>query len=129
MAKSGSERRFQKRVADLGELFASDPENFHRVWTTLYKGWIDEVHFRANAQCRDSSTESIPAIYGVLNQARKIAMAVGAASDPKVADSLFHLQHVCAKEVARVTNPKLYRFENDCTSRLRERFVRNRARD
>ena len=129
MAKSASERRLQKRIADLSELFASDTENFHRVWTTLYKGWIDEVHFRANAQCRDSSPEAIPAIYAVLNQARKIAIAVGAATDSKVADSLFHLQHVCAKEVARVINPKLYRFENDCTSRLRERFVRNRARD
>jgi hypothetical protein len=129
MAKSASERRFQKRVADLGELFASDPESFHRVWATLVKGWLEEVHFRANAQCRDSSPEAIPAIYGVLNQARKIAVATGVAADPKVADSLFYLQHVCAKEVARITNPKLYRFENDCTSRLRERFVRDRVRD
>lgn len=129
MSMSGSKRRLQKRASELKILFASHPDNFYRVWTTLYKSWIDEVHFRLQAQRRDSSLESIPAIFGVLTHARSLARAADVLADPKVADSLVQLQHICAKAVALVTDPKLYRFDKDCSARMRERFVRYRVRD
>jgi hypothetical protein len=129
MAKSATERRLQKRSIELGKLFVSNPERFHLVWTTLCSGWIDEIHFRASSQRRDSSSRPIPAIYNVFLQARQLALFVGASGDPKVVESLSHLEHITAKAVAEVTDRNLYRFNNDCTVRLRERFVRNRARD
>jgi len=129
MAKSASERRFQKRAAELGELFAKEPESFLRVWNALFRNWAEEVRFREHAQLRESSPDPIPAIFGILNKARALAMAVGADRDPKVADTLRHLEHICAEAVSRVTDPRLYRFDRDCTARLREVSVCNRLRD
>ena len=129
MAKSASERRFQKRATDLGELFAKEPESFHRIWHALFKNWIEEVRFREHAQRRESSPDPIPAIFGIQDKARALALAVGAVSNPAIADALAHLEHICAQAVSRVTDPRLYRFDRDCTVRLREISVCNRARD
>lgn len=129
MAKSASERRFQKRATDFGELFAKEPESFQRIWHALFKNWTEEVRFREHAQRRESSPDPIPAIFGILSKARALAMAVGADRDPKVADTLGHLEHICAQAVSRITDPRLYRFDRDCTARLREISVCNRVRD
>lgn len=129
MAKSASERRFQKRAADLGELFAKEPESFQRVWQAMFKNWVEEVRFREHAQRRKSSPDPIPAIFGVLNKARALAKAVGADNDRKVVDALGHLEHISAQAVSRVTDPRLYRFDRDCTARLREISGCNRLRD
>lgn len=119
IAKSASDRRFQKRVEDLGELFANEPESFQRVWQALFKNWVKEVRFREHAQLRESSPDPIPAIFGILNKARALAVAVGADGDAQVADALSHLEHICAQAVSRVTDSRLYRFDRDCTARLR----------
>lgn len=120
MAKTAFQRRFQKRVAELGELLSSQPERFEFTWSRLVDGWVGEVHRRAHLQQRDSVSEVIPAIFGVLDQARKLARAVGAERHSGVKKSLVHLQHLCATAVATVTNPQLYRFQKDCTVRVRE---------
>lgn len=130
MAKSASERRFQKRAAELGSLLlANELESFQRVWQTPFKGWVETAHFHARAQRREASPESIPDIYEVFIQARKLTVTIGAERDPKVADTLLHLEHLCAKAVALVTDPKFYRFDRYCTARLREASVRNRDQD
>ncbi len=129
MAKMASERRLQKRATNLSALYANHPDRFHFVWNRLYKGWVNEVHFRTRQQCSNSSPDAIPAIFDVMKQAHALASASGAVRDPKIESSLMHLQHLCAKSVAEVTDRRLYQFESDCTTRLRERFVRNRARD
>ncbi len=129
MAKSASERRFKKRVEDLGDLFANEPESFRRVWQALFKNWVEAVRFREHAQRRASSPDPIPAIFGILNKARELAIAVGASGDPLVAEALRHLEHLCAQAVSRVTDPRLYRFDRDCTARLHEISVCNRLRD
>lgn len=129
MAKNASERRFGKRVTALREVRSQCPTRFRLIWSSLFKGWVDEIHFRASAQRRDSSDDPIPAIFGVLETAQRLAKASGADVDPEVTDSLRHLEHIAAKATASVTDKKLYRFENDCTARLRETFVKNRVRD
>jgi hypothetical protein len=129
MAKSASQRRFDKLVTELGELCTANPSRFKIVWGTYFRGWVLEVQRRAAAQRQDAADEPIPAIFGVLARARELARGIGMHAEPSVALSLIHLEHVCSQAVASVTNPKLYRFQTDCTYRIRERFVRNRARD
>lgn len=129
MAKSASQRRFTKLVDELGALYTSHPQRFHIVWKTYFRGWVQEVSRRAEAQRQDASDEPIPAIFGVLTRAKELARGIGAHAEPSVTLSLIHLEHVCAQAVASVTNPKLYRFRTDCTYRIREKFVRYRARD
>lgn len=129
MAKSASQRRFAKLADELGELCSTQPERFRIVWGFYFRGWVQEVNRRAAAQRRDAAEAPIPAIFGVLSKARKLACAIGMESEPSVALSLIHLEHVCSQAVASVMSPKLYRFQTDCTYRIRERFVRNRVRD
>ena len=129
MAKSASQRRFAKLVDELGDLCSTHPERFHIVWRAHFGGWVQEVNRRAAAQRQDTADEPVPAIFGVLSKARQLARGIGMQADQNVALSLIHLEHVCSQAVASVTNPKLYRFQTDCTYRLREKFVRNRARD
>lgn len=129
MAKNASQRRFDRLVIELGELSTTDPDRFQIVWKTYFRGWVQEVRRRAAAQRQDVAQEPIHAIFGVLARAKQLARGIGMQSEPSVALSLIHLQHVCSTAVASVTNPKLYRFPTDCTYRLRERFVRNRSRD
>lgn len=119
MARTASERRFQKRSQGLGELYARDPDSFRRVWHSLFKNWVDEVRFREHAQLRRASADPVPAIFGILSNARALAKAVGADGDPGVVDALRHLEHICARAVSRITDPHLYRFDSDCTARLR----------
>ncbi len=129
MAKSASERRFDKRVTMLREIHSQCPTRFRLIWSKLFKGWVDEIHFRASAQLRDSADDPIPAIFGVSEAAWRLAKACGVDVDPTIADSLRHLEHISAKATASVTDRKLYRFEKDCTARLREAFVKSRVRD
>lgn len=129
MAKTASQRRFAKLVDELGELSSTHPERFHIVWRTYFRGWVQEVNRRAAAQRQDTAEEPIPAIFGILSKARQLAGSIGMEDEPNVAISLIHLEHVCSQAVASMTSPKLYRFQTDCTYRIRERFVRNRARD
>jgi hypothetical protein len=129
MAKTGSQRRFATLVDDLGELSSTHPERFHIVWRSYFLGWVQEVNRRAAAQQQNASEEPIPAIFGVLSKARQLACSIGMDAEPNVALSLIHLEHVCSQAVASAMNPKLYRFQTDCTYRIRERFVRNRVRD
>ncbi len=129
MAKTASARRFNKLVGDLLDLRAHQPERFQLVWRIYFLGWAQEVQRRAFAQQQDSSSEPIPAIFAVFNKAQRLASSIGATEEPSVAESLIHLRHLCSDAVARVTNPKLYRFRTDCTYRLRETSVRSRSRD
>jgi hypothetical protein len=118
MAKTTYQRRLKRRAEDLGELFQKSPQEFRLGWARLFDEWIGEVRYRAHAQMRYQAAEPIPAIYGVLDHARRLARAVGAEHDSYVADSLRHLEHACALAVAGVTDPCLYRFRTDCTVRL-----------
>ncbi len=129
MAKTASERRFDKLVEELVELRTSQPERFRLVWRNLFRGWTQEVQRRAAAQRQDVADEPIRAIFGVLDKALRLARSSGAQAEPIVVESLVHLRHACSHAVASVTNPKLYRFRTDCTYRLREKFVQNRLRD
>lgn len=129
MAKTASARRFDKLVGDLLDLRAHQPQRFQLVWRIYFLGWAHEVQRRAFAQQQDSAREPIPAIFAVFNKAQRLASLIDASEEPSVAESLIHLRHLCSDAVARVTNPKLYRFRTDCTYRLRETFVRNRSRD
>jgi hypothetical protein len=129
MAKSASQRRFTKLVDELNDLRSNNPQRFQIVWRTYFRGWVQEVQRRAAAQRQDAADEPIPAIFGILERARNLARGIGAEAELAVAESLIHLEHVCSQAAASVTNPKLYRFQTDCTYRIREMLVRNRVRD
>lgn len=129
MTKSASQRRFDKLADDLGALLRGHPERFNLVWKSYVRGWVQEAQRRARSQRQDSTDAPIPAIFSVFEKARGLARAIGAEREVAVAESLIHLKHICAGAVASVTNPKLYRFDTDCTYRLREQFVNDRRRD
>ena len=100
MARSTTERRHARRVQDLRSLREQQLQQFLRVWQLFFQGWAQEVQHRARAQKRDASAEPIPAIFGVLRGARRLAQDVGVQRDRQVALSLLHLQHLCSKAVA-----------------------------
>lgn len=129
MKKSASERRFAKLASELRTLHKDHPVRFQLVWNNYFRGWVQEVGHRMQVQRSHAADAPIPAIFDVFERARGLAHSAEVANDPSVAESLIHLEHVCATAVAAVTNPKLYRFKIDSTYRLRELFVRDRTRD
>ena len=126
MAKTASQRRFDKRSTELGTLRVSQPETFARVWEQYVRGWLGEVRNRARAQRVGDSDERRLRIFEVLTQAQNLAQAAGAQA--QVSKSLTVLEHECAKAVASLTDPRLYLFNEDCTTRVRDLSVRNRSR-
>lgn len=125
MAKTASQRRFDKRSTELGTLRVSQPEAFARVWEQYVRGWLGEVRNRACAQRVGDSDERRLRIFEVLTQAQSLAQAAGAQAE--VGKSLKVLEHECAKAVAGLTDPRLYLFNEDCTSRIRDLSVKNRT--
>lgn len=126
MAKTASQRRFDKRSTELGVLCRADPKAFARVWETYVRGWLVEVRNRARAQRVGDSDERRLRIFEVLTQAQNLARAAGAES--QVNQSLKVLEHECAKTVASLTDRRLYQFNEDCTTRIRDLSVKNRTR-
>lgn len=119
MSKTASQRRFQKRVADLAALLSGDPQRFAQMWNALCRGWIGEIHARARAWRLDDTPDTKPNIFEVFEQAHRLACAAGAQRHQLVANSLIDLQHLCSKSVAHCCDPHLYRFHEDCTTRVR----------
>lgn len=119
MAKTAAQRRFQKRATDLGELLSTNPQRFSQLWNTLHRGWVDEIHARAQAWRLGTLSNAPKGVYEVFEQARRLAQAIGAAQHTLVAKSLIDLQHLSAQMVARTTQPHLYRFHEDCSTRVR----------
>ncbi len=129
MAKTASQRRFGKRATELGALRSSQPEAFARVWEQYVLGWIGEIGNRARAQRTGGDAEERRLhVFEVLSQARSLAVAAGAQSHDGVGKSLVVLQHECAKAVAALTDPRLYDFNEDCTTRIRNLSLKNRSR-
>lgn len=126
MAKSASQRRFDKRASELAELRVSKPDAFDRVWEQLLRGWIGEVRNRARAQRLGETDERHLRIFEVLGQAQCLAQASGAQT--QTAKSLKVLEHECAKAVAALTDPRLYMFNEDCTTRIRNLSAKDRTR-
>ena len=126
MAKTASQRRLDKRSTELGTLRVSQPETFARVWEQYVRGWLGEVRNRARAQRVGDSDERRLRIFAVLTQAQNLAQAAGAQA--QVSKSLTVLEHECAKAVASLTDPRLYLFNEDCTTRVRDLSARNRSR-
>jgi hypothetical protein len=126
MAKTASQRRFDKRSNELGALLVSQPETFARVWEQYVRGWLGEVRNRARAQRVGDSDERHLRIFEVLTQAQNLAQAAGAQA--QVGKSLKVLEHECAKAVAELTDPRLYLFNEDCTARIRDLSVKDRTR-
>lgn len=120
MSKSASQRRFQRRAADLAEKLSGDPLHFAQVWNSLCRGWIGEVHARARAW---RLGESHPGVFEVLEQARRLAYAAGAERHQLVVQSLTDLQHLCSQAVANCCDRHLYRMNEDCTTRVRRCVV------
>ena len=126
MAKTASQRRFDKRSTELGTLRVSQPEAFARVWEQYVRGWLGEVRNRARAQRVGDSDERRLRIFEVLTQAQNLAQAAG--DQAQVGKSLTVLEHECAKAVANLTDPRLYLFNEDCTTRIRGLSVKSRTR-
>jgi len=126
MAKSAFQRRFDKRATELSALFVSQPEAFGRRWDQFMQGWLTEVRTRARAQREGDSDDRRLRIFEVLSQADRLAQAAGVRV--QVAKSLLMLEHECAKTVAGLTDPRLYQFNEDCTTRIRNLSVKNRTR-
>lgn len=126
MAKTASQRRFDKRTAELSALCSLQPEVFARVWDQYVRGWIGEVHNRARAQRIGDSDERRLRIFEVLTQAQNLAKATGAPS--QAVKSLKVIEHECARAVAGLMDKRLYKFNEDCTSRIRNLSVKNRTR-
>lgn len=126
MAKTASQRRLEKRSAELSALCISKPEVFARVWEQYVRGWIGEVHNRARAQRIGDSDECRLRIFEVLTKAKNLAQAAGAPSH--VGKSLKVIEHECACAVADLMDKRLYKFNEDCTSRIRNLSVKNRTR-
>ena len=126
VSKTASQRRFDKRAKELGALFRSDPQAFARVWEQLVRGWLVEIANRARAQRIGDSEERKLKIFEVLAVARRLSQAVGVRE--QVSESLTVLEHECAKLVANLTDPRLYLFNQDCTTRIREQSIKNRTR-
>jgi len=122
MAKSASQRRFDKRAAELAALRATQPDAFARVWAQYVHGWLGEVRNRARAQRVGDSDERRRRIFEVLTQAQNLAQAVGAQA--LAVESLNMLEHECAKAVAALTDPRLYSFNEDCTTRIRKSAIK-----
>lgn len=119
MSKSASQRRFQRRAADLAELLSGDPLRFTQVWNALCRGWTGEIHARARAWRLGGKSDTQPGLFEVFEQARRLACAAGAEHHGLVAKSLIDLQHLCSQAVAHCCDPHLYRFHEDCTTRVR----------
>jgi len=119
MTQTASQRRFQKRAVDLGKLRTSDSARFARMWNTLYRGWINEIHARARAWRQGTSQVAHQGVFEVYEYARCLANEAGAGHLSLVATSLNDLQHLCALAVAAASDPHLYRFTEDCTARVR----------
>ena len=128
MVKTASQRRFGKRAAELGALRASQPETFTRVWEQYVLGWIGEIGNRARAQRIGDADERRLQIFEVLTHARCLAQAAGVQCHSGVEKSLFVLKHECAKAVAALTDQRLYDFNEDCITRIRNLSIKNRAR-
>lgn len=126
MSKTASQRRFDKRAVELGALLRSDPNAYSRVWEQYVRGWLVEVGNRARAQRIGETDERHLRIFEVLTLARKLAHATGAQS--QTSRSLTVLEHECAKAVANLTDPRLYLFNEDCTTRIRDKSLKNRTR-
>ena len=126
MSKTTYQRRLKKRAEKLGELFTTFPEQFQLAWARLFDEWVGEVRHRARAQQRDQADQAIPAIYGVLDHARRLAYEIKAQTDPKVAQSLRHLEHLCASAVASYADARLYSFHEDCTARVSRSWAQSR---
>lgn len=129
MAKTSTQRRFDKRAANLGSLRTSQPKRFSLVWEQYVRGWLGEAKNRARAQRAGGSDEQRLRIFAVLRQAQSLAQAAGAHTNPGVIRSLSVLEHECAKAVAALTDSRLYNFNEDCTTRIRNLSVKNRTRD
>jgi hypothetical protein len=125
MAKTASQRRFDKRAVDLGALYASNPEKFARVWEQYVRSWLGEVSSRTRAQREGDNDQRRLLIFEVLAQAQKLAQAAGVQS--RVGSSLKVLEHECAKAVASLADPRLYLFNEDCTSRIAAMQVHSRT--
>ncbi len=128
MEKTASQRRFAKRATELGALRASQPETFARVWEQYVAGWIGEIGNRVRVQRVGDTEERRLHIFAVLTQARSLAEAAGVQTHSGVAKSLVVLKHECAKAVAALTDPRLYDFNEDCTTRIRNLSIKNRTR-
>lgn len=126
MSKTASQRRFDKRASELGALCRSDPQAFARVWEQFVRGWLVEIANRARAQRIGESDERRLRIFEVLALAQRLSQAAGVRS--QAARSLIVLEHECAKAVANLTDPRLYLFNQDCTTRIREQSIKNRTR-
>lgn len=118
MPQSASQRKFKKRVADLRELLEADPKRFTSKWSGLSRAWVGEVSLRAKSWRDGNRSDYSKDIYGVYDQARLLAEAIGAEKHRLVTKTLRDLQHSCATAVAPSTDYRLYRFSEDCTSRV-----------
>lgn len=119
MSKTASQRRFQRRATDLAALRSADDRRFAQVWESLFRGWAGEIQARARAWRAVESSSEQPAVFEVLEKARRLARAAGVERNRLVIRSLIDLQHLCSQAVASCCDPKLYRFREDCTARVR----------
>ncbi len=119
MSKSASQRRFQKRAADLAELLSGDPQRFAQMWDALHRGWTSEIRARARAWQPGRTSDTQPGVFEVFERARRLASAAGAERHKLVVKSLIDLQHMCSQAVAHCFDPHLYRFHEDSTTRVR----------
>jgi hypothetical protein len=129
MPKTASQRRFARRAAELASLRAALPERFQLAWAAYARGWLVEVRNRARAQRAGDCEERRLRIFGVLAQAQALAQEAGVHADAAVVDGLAVLAHECAKAVAAITDLRLYSFNEDSTTRIRNLSVKNRTRD
>ncbi len=119
MSKTASQRRFEKRASDLEELRSNDSPRFVQMWNTLCRGWIGEIHARARAWRLDTASDKHKGVFEVYDYARRLACAAGAEHQRLVVESLIDLKHLCSQAVAHSTDPRLYQFGEDSTSRVR----------
>lgn len=98
MAKTSSDRRFNRRVKALKELREENPVEFRKVWSGLCRAWTTEIRVRAAS---GGSSSAVPPIFEVYDVALRLAQEVGAEED--VAEDLRQLRRMAAASVRRLS--------------------------
>jgi hypothetical protein len=110
-----TQRREKREAGRLQELAEQNPECFLKEWRTRIEHWATEIHLRARAEHDENVLPSERLrIFGVLEKAERLLGQCGDQARELVgADTRRILQNECCKAVARLTDRRIYRLNNN----------------
>ena len=122
-------RKQHKRAKRLNHLAQTEAHRFCQEWQTRVAGWLQEIHHRARLLQSDAvASASAERIFDVLDCA-KSALAILAPETRQLvlAETLDVLHNACARAVAQVYDPRLYRVIDHPTYQVGRDWQRHRA--